>query len=96
MVNRQRVVIPENIRQRGTGKQLDRKDAIVFDFMPVLLGDQFRTNDILSRQLFREQPVSAPFMLSNSAYTKLGIRHLEKGQITPALESYKIALYNQT
>jgi len=60
--------------------------------MPSIVGDQFRVNPVLKVQLFRVPPVNAPFMLTNTAYTVSGQRALEKGDLTAALESYKIAL----
>lgn len=95
-VERKKVYVQEKARQRGTGKEIRREDAIVFDFMPVLLGNEFRTDDILSKLLFRDSPVNAPFMLSREAYTLQGERYLKKKAIVPALECYKFALKQQT
>lgn len=96
MVKQKKFSIPKSMKQRGTGKEIDRTSAIVYDFMPVLLGNEFRTNDILSKQLFRDRPVSGPMILMEDAYNTLGSRYLKEGQITPALECYKFALREQT
>jgi hypothetical protein len=96
MMNREHVYVSRRFRQRGTGKELDRNKAIVFDFMPVLIGDEFRLNDILNKQLFREPPVRGPMMLAERAYTLLGERYLKEKKLVSALECYKFALYEQT
>ncbi len=93
---RKRIYIPKKVKQRGIGKEIDRKEATVFDFMPVILGNEFRTNDILSRQLFRDPPARGPFMLMNRAYPMLGTRYFNEEEITPALECYKFTLDAQT
>ena len=91
MVERKQVYISKNIKQRGTGREIDRANAIVYDFMPIIIGDEFRTNKILSRQLFREPPVDG----IGEAYDLLGTRYLKKRQITEALECYKFSLEGQ-
>lgn len=93
---RSRVYIPEIFQQRGTGKEIERNKSIVYDFMPVLLSEQFQTNRVLSRQLFRNPPEQGPFMVTEDAYNTLGTRYLTRGKIVPALECYKIALTQGT
>lgn len=96
MVKRKQVCIPKTVKQRGTNRGIARQDLIVFDFMPVLIGNEFRTNETLMMQLFRDPPVSGPVMLMNTAYSLLGSRYLDERELTPALECYKFALYEQT
>jgi len=91
-----RVSIERLASQRGTGKPIQREQAIVYDFMPVTLGEQFRTNSILSKMLLRSPPVGAPFMLTTTAYETLGFKYFEEGEIIPALECYRIALDSRT
>ena len=91
-----RVKIPAEIEQRGTGKAINRPDALVYDCMPVLLGDQFRTHPVLSRVLLRDAPVSAPFMLKREAYELLGVKYVEEGDLIPGLECYRIMLESAT
>jgi len=91
-----RVYIPKYAKQRGTGKPINRNEAIVFDFMPVLIGDKFRTDKILSMQLFRNPPEHAPCMLEDTAYSELGMRYIQENRMVPALECYKIALAART
>ena len=46
---------------RGTGEDFSadpKWQPLVYDFMPPLLGDQFRTNSVLSHMLFRNQRAS--------------------------------------
>jgi len=96
MVERKKVSISDNMKQRGSGKEIPRAEATVYDFMPVILGDQFRTNPVLLMQLFRDAPVRGPMMLMQRAYTALGEQYVRDGKLTPALECYKFALYEQT
>lgn len=91
-----RVTLSEYINQRGTGQPIQRKEAIVYDFMPVVLGDQFRTDGVLSRMLLRPAPEDAPFMLKSNAYETLGLKYVGKGELIPALECYRIALDSRT
>src|SRR3989338_3565018 len=70
--------------------------ANVYDFMPAVLGNKFRTNEILSRMLLRRAPETAPFMLLTDAYEELGLRYAGEGSIIPALECYRIALQSRT
>lgn len=90
------VSVSDYITQRGTGKPIQREGAIVYDFMPVILGEQFRTDKVLSCMLLRPQPVDAPFMLRTEAYEELGMKYVSKGKTTPALECYRIALDSTT
>jgi hypothetical protein len=96
MAKLEKVCILENMKQRGTGKEIDREDALVFDFMPVLLGNEFKTDKTLSKMLLREAPEDGPFMLMQEAYTLLGKRYIKNRELMPALECYKFALDNQT
>jgi len=97
MSKRKQVVIPEKVKQRGTNREINRPDSIVFDFMPILIGNEFRTNEILMMQLFRDSPAtSGPMMLMNTAYSLLGSKYLDDNNITPALECYKFALCERT
>ncbi|GAI66228.1 unnamed protein product, partial [marine sediment metagenome] len=59
---------------------------------PVILGDQFRSNNILSKMLLRPAPKDAPFMLQTDAYETLGFKYLKENKIIEALECYRIAL----
>ena len=88
--------LSEYIYPRGTGHAIPREKAIVYDFMPMCLGEQFRTSEILSRMLLRPAPETAPFMLQADAYEKLGERYIRENKITPALECYRIALGSKT
>jgi len=91
-----KVVIINHIRQRGTGQIIRREEAIVYDFMPVILGDKFRTDSTLSKMLLRPEPEDAPFMLETDAYETLGLRYVREGLLVPALECYRIALDSRT
>lgn len=82
--------------QRGTGQPIPRQDVLVYDFMPVILGDQFRTDAVLSKMLLRPAPEDAPSMLQADAYETLGLRYVSKGELIPALECYRIALDSRT
>lgn len=92
MVKRKRVYLPKKLKQRGIGREIDKREVIVYDFMPVLLGNEFRVDGILSSQLFRRPPVPGPMTLMEEAYTTLGKRYLDGKDLTPALECYKFAL----
>lgn len=94
--NLSKVTLFKYISQRGTGQAIHRDEAIVYDFMPVILGDQFRIDDILSKMLLRRAPVDAPFMLAADAYEKLGLRYVTHDELVPALECYRIALDSRT
>lgn len=96
MAVRKKISIPSDMLQRGTSRSINRADATVFDFMPVLLGDQFRTDRTLSMQLFRYSPINGPFMLMEEAYSLLGQRYLNQGERIPALECYKFFLQQKT
>ncbi|MFH1400131.1 MAG: hypothetical protein ABIH41_01305 [Nanoarchaeota archaeon] len=96
MPQRKRVRIPTEVRQRGSGKEIPRVQAIVFDFMPPLLGNEFRVDPTLSMQLFRDDPVGGPMRLMDDAYTRLGQHYTDKGALTPALKCYKFALHHRT
>jgi len=92
MVEKKKTIGPNFYKQRGVDGKIQRKDAQVFDFMPMILGEQFRTDKILSRQLFRDPPVSGTFFNEQSAYESLGLRYAGQGKLVPALECYKFAL----
>lgn len=91
-----KVSLSHYITQRGTGQTIQREEAVVYGFMPVVLGERFRTDDILSRMLLREAPVDGPFMLQTEAYETLGLRYLREGNMIAALECYRIALDSRT
>jgi hypothetical protein len=93
MANKQfKAEISDYVLQRGTGKPVERNKAIVYDFMPVILGEMFRTDEILSKMLLRPPPVTGPFMLQAKAYEKLGLIYVMQGELIPALECYRISL----
>lgn len=92
LIGLSQVVMEKYISQRGTGEPIDREKAIVYDFMPVILGERFMTDEVLSKMIMRPEPVSAPFMLRSDAYEKLGSIYVKKGELIPALECYRIAL----
>jgi len=89
------VVIPSEISQRGSGRPIDRKLAIVYDHMPLILADQFRTDDILSKRLFCKPPIDQDWIIAEDAYTRLGDHYLRENRVVPALECYKHALYQR-
>ena len=91
-----KVELSEYISQRGTGQAIEREGALVYDFMPVVLGDEFRTNDVLSRMLLRPAPKDAPFILQSDAYETLGLKYVDEENLVPALECYRIALNSRT
>lgn len=91
-----KVSLSQYINQRGTGKPIAREDAVVYDFMPVVLGDQFRTDRILSKMLLRPAPEEGPFMVMKDAYEALGNKYLEKDKVRSALECYRIAMDSAT
>ncbi len=91
-----RVTLSEYINQRGTGQPIQREEAIVYDFMPVVLGDRFRTDEVLSRMLLRPAPEEGPFMLKSNAYETLGLKYVDREELIPALECYRIALDSRT
>jgi hypothetical protein len=82
--------------QRGTGKPVKPEEAIAYDFMPVLLGDQFRTEPGLSGMLLRPAPETGPFILQIDAYETLGKRYARQGALVQALECYRIATDTRT
>jgi hypothetical protein len=83
--------VPSKIVNPSSTKKIPLEEAVVFDFMPPIVGDQYRTDPILNKQLFRKTPVSGPFIAMNQAYTSLAESELEKGNITAALEAHKFA-----
>jgi len=95
-VNLSRVALPTDISQRGTGKAINREEALVYDFMPIILGERFRVDSTLSKMLLRPAPEDAPFMLKADAYETLGKKYVKNGEWTPALECYRIALDSRT
>ena len=91
-----RLQILKLIEHRGTRKTIQRSEAIVYDYMPVLLGDRFRNDPILKTMLLRPAPVTGPFMVQADAYEILGLQYIKKGEVVPALECYRISLESRT
>lgn len=85
---------PPELQDRA-GQAINLADAIVYDFMPTNLGNAFRTDDILKKMLLRPSPVNGPFMAQIDAYKSLGAQYLATGDITPALECYRLVLSNR-
>jgi hypothetical protein len=91
-----RISLSTHISQRGAGEIINRKEALVYDFMPMILGERFRIDGTLSKMLLRPAPEDAPFMLETDAYETLGEKYIDKGEWNPALECYRIALESRT
>ena len=84
--------IPDEVASADKSRTVPLQKTTVFDFMPPIVGDQYRRNLFLSKRLFRDPPVTGPFMAMNQAYMNLAKQALETEDITAALEAYKFAL----
>lgn len=73
---------------RGTGAPVALHEAVVYDFMPPILGNQFRVNEQL-RHATHFYGQTGSFMMRDEAYGKLAVKELEAGNLTEALEAYK-------
>ena len=88
-------VIPSEFSSRGTGETVPLDEAFILDFMPRLLGSRFMIDDSLRVRLHRET-ASGLFMFLEEAYQKLTEEHLKDGNLTEALEAYRVALQAAT
>ncbi len=86
---------PEMI-SRGTGQKINLSEATVYDFMPRIVGNRFREITPLRNAVHLYQEVSGPNLACEQAYTLLAIQELKEGNLDPALEAYKNALYYAT
>lgn len=87
-----RIKISEYMNQRGTDKEIPLREAIVYDFMPYVIGERFRKEKVLLNRVFFDAPVDAPFILKSVAYETLGLIYLNKKDLIPALDCYRIFL----
>lgn len=96
---RYNVEVSPILLSRGTGEVLNMGETLVYDFMPRLLGEQFRTNPELRRnvhRVFNCDTPNAPLMVKEKAYRRVAEQELEAGNLTAALEAYKKAVWNVT
>lgn len=77
------------------GKLIESKNAIIYDFIPFKLGNQFRIDNDLKERIFTGyEPIENCFAFSKG-YEKLGEYYLEKInaiKLKKSLESYKISM----
>lgn len=87
-----RVQIDPELLSRGTGQPVPLQEAVVYDFMPPVLGNRFRVNDVLRRgvHFFSD---SGSFMMGEEAFQELATQELDAGNLVSALEAYKRGLH---
>lgn len=87
-----RVQIDSELLSRGTGQPVTLQEAVVYDFMPPILGNRFRVDDTLRRgvHFFSE---SGSFMMGEEAFQELANQELSAGNLVSALEAYKRGLH---
>lgn len=88
----QRVKIDPELLSRGTGQPVVLQEAVVYDFMPPILGNRFRVDEILKHgvHFFSE---TGSFMMGEEAFQELATQELNAGNLVPALEAYKRGLH---
>ena len=83
-----RVQINPEFLSRGSGERITLKDAVVYDFMPIILGSRFMGVDEL-RRATHFYSSGGSFMMMDEAYGEVAENELKSGNLTPALEAYK-------
>lgn len=86
-----RVQIDPDIFSRGTGQPVALQEAVVYDFMPPLLGNRFRVEETLKRGV-HFLDTTGSFMMAEEAYQEFANQELSGGNLVSALEAYKKGL----
>lgn len=86
-----RVEITPDLLSRGSGERIPLQEAVVYDFMPRILGSRFAGVTELRRAAHFTR-CEGSFMMTEEAQTELAEAELNAGNLTPALEAYKRGL----
>lgn len=87
----QKVRIDPELLSRGTGQSVTLQEAVVYDFMPPVLGNRFRIDSTLRRGVHFFSNAGS-FMMGEEAFQELATKELAAGNLVPALEAYKRGL----
>lgn len=87
-----RVQINPDLLSRGSGERVALQEAVVYDFMPRILGSRFAGVADLRRATHFFSG-GGSFMMMEEAYSEVAKEELEVGNLTPALEAYKRGLH---
>lgn len=87
-----RIQIDPDLLSRGTGSPVVLQEAVVYDFMPPILGNRFRVDEILKRGVHFFSDVGS-FMMGEEAFQELATQELDAGNLVFALEAYKRGLH---
>lgn len=90
------VKIDPKLVSKGTGKSINIVEAVVYDFMPRILGDKFREVETLRKSVHFYGKEHAPVLALDEAYRSLAKQELEEGNLNEALEAYKRGVYYRT
>src|SRR3989344_3922862 len=87
-----RVQINPELLSRGSGERVALQDAVVYDFMPRILGSRSMGVDEL-RRATHFYSGGGSFMMMDEAYGEVAEDELKSGNLTLALEAYKRRLH---
>lgn len=92
------VEISPDLLSRGSGETIGRNEAVVYDFMPLILGSRFAVVPQLKRATHFFGGEGVPFSFSQQAYIQAAKEEIidPEGSLTTALELYKRGLHAHT
>lgn len=86
------VHINPELLSRGSGERIPLQEAVVYDFMPRILGSRFMTVAELNRARHFFSGMGS-FMMMDEAYNEVAEEELKVGNLTLALDAYKKRLH---
>lgn len=87
-----RIQIDPELLSKGTGSPVVLQEAVVYDFMPPILGIRFRLDESLKRGVHFFSDIGS-FMMGEEAFQELATQELDAGNLVSALEAYKRGLH---
>jgi len=88
-----RIKIDPELFSRGSGERILLHEAVVYDFMPKILGSRFAGVEELRRTTHFYSETGS-FMMGEEAHQEVAQEELKSGNLVPALEAYKRSLHN--
>lgn len=86
------IQISPDLLSRGSGERVALQEAVVYDFMPPVLGNRFRIDPTLRRGVHFFS-FNGSFMMGEEAFQELATNEINAGNLIPALEAYKRGLH---
>jgi len=87
-------VLPTTEVSRGTSEQISLSEAVVYDFMPPMIGSRFMASESLKKRIHFYGQETGSFMDLEETNRQIAEEELNKGNLEEAIDAYKNCLHD--